>query len=244
MHLPPYRYVSAAGPVSPRVRNSALPGVRHAGDATPRRAWRAQLGPGLRHEWRDLAAPAARWTARRIAVGVLLCVLAALIVAAWPSTWMPLAAMALGATAVVLRLARRSAGAATLDLECAELDAFDQLLAEVAADLDARHLALLRDLKAALVRLARGRDDDPVQLEDRAYLAACVRRYVPALLRAFVAVPAAVRSAPIDAGCDALEVLAQELALILSDLQARERRIAARATRELLQARRAPYRTG
>ena len=228
------RYLSANGPVNPRTAPTAQH-TRGAVGASPdlvaRQRCRAQLGPGLRRQplpKRTGVAPTLRRALGRLALGVSI---GSLALAALQGTclWL-LAAVAASGVGWVLRSgARATQASAGIGLDTRELDAFDRLLAAVAAELSDAQRTALRDIKTLIVEIA-GQADAAAAFDDQLYTTACVRRYVPDSLSAFVAVPAAMRADPtLASGGSADALLTQQLELLRAQLQKRRLR-AARGT--------------
>lgn len=235
------RYLSANGPINPRTSaaaqdtRSATGGVNLAA----RQRGRAQLGPGLRRQpWltRTGGTPPLRrgldWLALSGLTGGL-----ALAVLHGTWLWLVLALVSSGAWLVLRARARDNPSAPGLGLGAAELDAFDRLLAAVAGELTDAQRAALRQIKTLIVEIAGRSDatDAPFAFDDQLYAIACVRRYVPDSLSAFVAVPVALRGDPtLASGNCAEELLMQQLELLRSELQKRRLRAARGAVGPLL----------
>ncbi|MEO9149083.1 MAG: hypothetical protein ABI212_06875 [Burkholderiaceae bacterium] len=124
--------------------------------------------------------------------------------------------------------------------EAATLRRLDELLATVAPQVPPGVCAQLVDLKDRFVRiatlLARADAGEHVPSDDRMYLIEAERRYLPDTLRAFLAVPLPQRhDRPLEeGGATALALLADQLALLQSELQLREDQLARAAGAALL----------
>lgn len=236
------RYLSANGPINPRTAPAATD-TRRAGAAprsfAVRQRCRAQLGPGLRRQ-AALPPAAGRHSLRRalrwLASGVLI---ASASLAALQGTWPWLAAaIAAAGACLLLRLPPDAdRDAAGVGLAAAELDAFDRLLAAAAGELSEAQRATLREIKSLIAEIAGGAGaaDAACAFDDRLYAAACVRRYVPDSLSAFLRVPVALRCDRSLAGGDSAEaLLTRQLALVRAELQRCRVRRARRSVGALL----------
>jgi len=232
------RYVSASGPIHPRVASGGTFRVDARGTANHAalHAARSQLGPGLRRQLHPARTPAANARQRFPSLLRLAPAASGLAIAALAGVWTPFVVGCV-VSAAWFALRRRPDAAddpmSAVDLGAPELDAFDRQLADAAGELTAPQRATLCEIKALIARLARerGGDDDTAAIEDQVYAAACVRRYVPELLAAFLAVPADARTALIPAAnASALELLSQQLELLRCELEVRRLRSVRAAT--------------
>jgi len=108
------------------------------------------------------------------------------------------------------------------------LQAFDCCLEAAAPELGEQAMQRMLEIKEAFKRIANGRPthDEHFTVEDRLFLRECLRRYLPDTLQAYLRVPDAQRSQVLQDGQpSAHDVLLQQLALLLSEIQAREKKI-------------------
>ncbi len=141
---------------------------------------------------------------------------------------------------------RRSAGATPAitatppAFDAATLHRLDELLVAVAPQLPPEICAQLVDLKDRFTRLAevlgRGDTGEHFTSDDRMVVVEALRRYLPDTLLAFLAVPLPQRhDRPLEeGGATALALLADQLALLQSELQLREDKLACAAGAALL----------
>lgn len=228
MTRPPPRYVGTTGPLLARATPRTPRPAAHAATLAAAHAARLQLGPPLRHRLRSARGAAAGPWLR--AFGVLAAAVACfgLPAAAWFQAWGWLAAggLLVGAWLGFRLRVRRDAAARAGELSAQDLEAFDRLLFGAAAGLRESHRHRLCGIKSLLVQLAvQHPDEDPARIEDRVHAGHCVRRRIPELLAAFLAIPPALRDeVQPGAGIHANQQLEDQLAVLQAGLLARLRR--------------------
>ena len=116
--------------------------------------------------------------------------------------------------------------------------ALDRLLGQLAGDLPTEVVAPLARIKQVIVRMGRhpaaGAVDEHFLVEDRLYANECLRRYLPDTLQAYLAVPPAQRGVALAGGDTPQGLLLQQLALLQSELEQREAKLARSASEALL----------
>ena len=253
------KYVSASAPVNrrtARVADSETPPGPLASARQKKAAARALLGPPLADRL-QAAQPASPDATRGSPLGAGRIVQALLATASGCGVVLGAlqSSLALGAAgaagligaatwAVADTLRRRRA---TTVRKAAALPAFDgdmlrrldDLCDAIAPDLPREVCAQLVDLKDRFARIAglleRTDVDEQFTSDDRMYLIESLRRYLPDTLLAYLAVPAAHRhDQPLDGGGTAAALLAGQLGLLQSELQAREDKLARAAGAALL----------
>jgi hypothetical protein len=147
---------------------------------------------------------------------------------------------------VVLRAPKPPAlaGIVSLDAEPpvlvnpASVEAFDRALAALNNEVSPPVLQALVDFKALVVRLARhpaaGAVDEHFRLDDRMYVNECLRRYLPDSLQSYLAVPKEQRLQAVAEGQSPEALLLSQLAMLRSELEAREQKLARSASEGLL----------
>lgn len=145
------------------------------------------------------------------------------------------------ATAWALRARRRArpdvdAAPTRPVFEPEALAQLDRVMGALAPQLPAETLARLVAIKSVLVRmaplLATARTDEHFTPDDRLYIAECVRRYLPDLLQAWLAVPAHLRTEGAEPSAQAL--LDEQLDLLHIELRQREQKLGRGAAEPLL----------
>lgn len=109
----------------------------------------------------------------------------------------------------------------------ADLRAFDQALEMATQEVPDNIAAALAELKQQILRIARlasdvGTDEN-FTLDDKYYVAECLRRYLPDSLQSYLRVPSNVRvSQAIEGEHTAADLLLQQIALLQAELRKRE----------------------
>ena len=148
-----------------------------------------------------------------------------------------------GAAALVWALRARRRAQPTADAAPAgpvfdpqALARLDQAMELLAPDLPADTLVRLAGIKSTLVRmaplLATGQATEHFTVDDRLYIAECVRRYLPDSLQGWLQVPAHLRTA---GNPSPQALLDDQLDLLQAELQRREQKLGRGAAEQLLQ---------
>ena len=150
-----------------------------------------------------------------------------------------------GAVAHLAAKARRRAGgeavAHTSDLvDGKDVALLDAAMEKLAATATQETIDRLRDVKAQISRcvaLMNGAKGHQVYAdEDQLFIRACVRRYLPDSISAFMRVPQKDRETlPLDDGKTALALLHDQIDMLQSQLQAKEERLTQAAGESLMQ---------
>lgn len=235
------RYVVGVSPVNRRTANAQLPQSESAPAHVLQRAQqlrrRHELGAPLGDLMKGAELGAVRSPVPGGAVASLVAGTALLPLAALSGSL--LSGAVLGAGSIVLlgfagwriagsrrRHASTSSKAAPL-VDVQSVAALDEVLDEVAPELDDALLQQLMQVKHTLTRvleLERSTDDSsPFASENRLYLQQCVKRYLPDTLLAYLKVPSTHRhQAPPQGGSSAAQALMSQLALIQQTLERHE----------------------
>ena len=150
-----------------------------------------------------------------------------------------------GAAAYLAARARRHAGgeamADTSDLvEGKDIAQLDAAMEKLAATAPQETIDRLRDVKAQISRcvalIASGKGQQAYADEDQMFIRACVRRYLPDSISAFLRVPQKDRETlPIDEGKTALRLLHEQIDMLKDQLEAKENRLTQAAGESLMQ---------
>lgn len=156
-----------------------------------------------------------------------------------------ISALALAAGLVLIYVGRgrgqqtAAPGSATsplLDSDC--VAAFDRALEALDGTLSAELQQALVELKALLLRLAKhpaaAVQDEHFTTQDRFYVNECLRRYLPDSLQAYLAVPANEREKGDAPHTTPLAIVLGQIALLTSELSAREVKLGLSAKEALL----------
>ena len=245
------RYAAADRPVNLRTasRPLSVPLPRPAAGGRVRsERRRRRLGPALeealrRHEAGPLV-QRQRLDPRFIAVGSIAAVAVVALLVGWLESigWIPLFGL-LGLAGGALLFANRPGGfrrarrglaahppAPFQALDPAAVRRLDGLLEETAADVPNEicvELAALKEVLARVIDLwGKSSGDEHFTLEDRMYVNQCIGRYLPDLLKSYLAVPRERRSRyPLSEGVTAAEVLHVQIRQLRADLEARADRL-------------------
>jgi len=250
----PSKYVASSGPVNRRTtgRRDPLPTAPVNPVVQERLAAakaRHRLGPPLAEQL--LVRPAvARPPIKPLAVaGAILSAASAtgLFLAWLQLSWLLASAAAVGLLAGVLLVVRnsRSDGAAPSEapppaqlFDEAQLQAIDRTLDRLAPELPDGVATELVEFKHLVVRIGRHPGaaviNENFTLEDRMYVRECITRYLPDSLEGYIAVPARDRGTTLADGQSAESLLAGQLAMLRSELERREARMAIAAAEPLL----------
>lgn len=132
-----------------------------------------------------------------------------------------------------------AASSASFGVDARALEALDAMLESVSTELPTDLVQPLLALKKTLVRgVSSARSvgvSEYATAEDRMYLSECIRRYLPDSLSAYLRVPAGRRGDVLgEEGVSANQALSHQLALIQSELDRQEARLASSASEALL----------
>lgn len=177
-----------------------------------------------------------------------------LLLAGLQASWL-LGAASVGLTGLAAGLwmvARRQSAASSLAeqpllplFDATALAKLDEVLHHLASEMTEAQLAPLRSLTDTLERMAplmrRVGVNEQFTQEDHFYVTECVRRYLPDTLQAYLQVPRHSRSQPAPASLDAGtgpvpsadELLANQLALLQTELGRREKALTSASTEAL-----------
>jgi hypothetical protein len=129
-----------------------------------------------------------------------------------------------------------SATSPLLNMDC--VAAFDRALEALDGTLSAELQQALIGLKSLFLRLAKhpaaAAQDEHFTSEDRFYVNECLRRYLPDSLQAYLAVPANEREKGDAPHSTPLAIVMGQIALLTSELNAREAKLALSAKEALL----------
>ena len=129
-----------------------------------------------------------------------------------------------------------SATSPLLDMDC--VAAFDRALEALDGTLSGELHQALIVLKSLFLRLAKhpalSAQDEHFTSEDSFYINECLRRYLPDSLQAYLAVPAQEREKGSDPLATPLAIVLGQIALLTSELRAREAKLALSAKEALL----------
>lgn len=252
------RLVSGDGPVNRRtVGHEHLKDYRQQNAVSPEaiaRAERSQarshLGLSLEDQIQSYQAPTHEVpqalqiiSAIVLACGVITALLAWL--QASPFTGATaLGLMALGGLgllrAMKQRSRRRAAQIATVAepiFEKKSLRSFDDALNAAAPELSPAVNAALRQIKTSLANVAQhaGPHDEHFTQDDRMFLVECLRRYIPDSLEAYLRIPRKQRDLALLPGAGSAETaLTEQLALLQSEIENRDKKIGRSAAENLL----------